>query len=260
MQFTAAEIAAFLGSFLWPFFRVGALLMAAPLTGSQNVPARVRIGLAFFITLVILPVLPPVPAVDPFSLPSLFIIFQQVLIGAAMGFAVQLVFSAVVAGAQIIAMQMGLGFASMVDPVNGQDTPVLAQFYLMFATLVFLALNGHLVLIRLLVESFQTLPIGTEGLDRDAFMALARWGTHLFADAVWLSLPAVASLLVVNIAFGVMSRAAPQLNIFAIGFSVTLVMGFLVLLFTLESVVPQFTAMTEQMFGLVREVMTPGGR
>jgi flagellar biosynthetic protein FliR len=176
-----------------------------------------------------------------------------------MGFAVQLVFSAVIAGAQIIAMQMGLGFASMVDPVNGQDTPVLAQFYLMFTTLVFLALDGHLILIRLLVESFQALPIGPEGLDRDAFYALANWGSRLFADAVWLSLPAVASLLVVNVAFGVMSRAAPQLNIFAIGFSVTLVMGFLVLLFTLQSVVPQFTAMSEEMFALVRQVIG-GGR
>jgi flagellar biosynthetic protein FliR len=256
MQFTAAEITAFLGSFLWPFFRIGALLMVAPLTGSQNVPVRVRLGLAFFITLLVVPVLPPVPVVDPLSLPSVSIILQQVLIGAAMGLAVQLVFSAVIAGAQIIAMQMGLGFASMIDPVNGQDVPVLAQFYLMFVTLVFLALNGHLVMIRLLVESFQSLPIG-QGLDADAYYLLAGWGTRLFADAVWLALPAVASLLVVNVAFGVMSRAAPQLNIFSVGFSVTLVVGFVVLLFTLEAVVPQFTTMTNEMFALVRQVISP---
>src|SRR5512146_913419 len=118
MQFTAAEITAFIGSFLWPFFRIGTLLMVAPLTGSQNVPVRVRLGLAFFITLLVVPLLPPLPAVDPLTLPSVGIILQQVLIGAAMGLAVQLVFSAVIAGAQIIAMQMGLGFASMVDPVN----------------------------------------------------------------------------------------------------------------------------------------------
>jgi flagellar biosynthetic protein FliR len=259
MHFTAAEITAFIGSLLWPFFRIGAMLMAAPIFGAQTVPARVRLGLAALMTVVVAPLLPAAPAVDPFSLASLVIIVHQVIIGAVMGLALQLVFSTVVAGAQIIAMQMGLGFAEMVDPANGQQTPVLGQFYMLFTTLVFLAMNGHLLLLELLVESFLTLPVGPNGLDRDAFYVLAGWGTQLFAGAVWLALPAVASLLVVNAAFGVMSRAAPQLNIFSVGFPVAMIMGFAVLLIALQSVTPQFTAISEEMFGLLRQTMGGGG-
>jgi len=259
MHFTAAEITAFLGGFLWPFFRIGAMFMAAPIFGAKTVPARIRVGLAFVITLVIAPMLPAPPAVDPLSVAALVIILQQVIIGAVMGLALQLVFSTVVAGAQIIAMQMGLGFAEMVDPANGQQTPVLGQFYTLFTTLVFLAMNGHLLLLELLVESFLTLPVGPSGLGPGGYFALAGWGTQLFAGALWLSLPAVASLLVVNVAFGVMSRAAPQLNIFAIGFPVAMIMGFSVLLVVLQSVTPQFTSIAEDMMGLLRLVLGGGG-
>lgn len=258
MHFTAAEITAFLGGFLWPFFRIGAMLMAAPIFGAQTVPARARLGLAFLITLIVAPVLPAPPAVDPLSLSALMIILQQVLIGAVMGFALQLVFSTVIAGAQVIAMQMGLGFAEMVDPANGQQTPVLGQFYLIFTTLVFLAMNGHLLLVELVIESFEMLPVATVGLDRDAFYILAGWGTQMFAGAVWLALPAVASLLVVNAAFGVMSRAAPQLNIFSVGFPVAMIMGFAVLLIAAQSITPQFMVITEQMFDILRRVLGGG--
>lgn len=258
MNFTAAEITAFLGGFLWPFFRIGAMLMAAPIFGAQTVPARVRIGLAFLITLIVAPMLPAPPAVDPLSLSALMIILQQVFIGAVMGFALQLVFSTVIAGAQVIAMQMGLGFAEMVDPANGQQTPVLGQFYLIFTTLVFLAMNGHLLLVELVIESFEALPVGTVGLDRDAFYILAGWGTQMFAGAVWLALPAVASLLVVNAAFGVMSRAAPQLNIFSVGFPVAMIMGFVVLLIAAQSITPQFMVIAEQMFDILRRVLGGG--
>lgn len=255
MEFSAAEITALLGSFLWPFFRVGAMLTAAPVTGAQSVPVRVRLGLALAITAIIAPVLPPAPAVDAFSLPSLMIIAQQILIGAVMGFAFQLVFGAVIAGSQIVATQVGLGFSAMVDPANGQQVAVLGQFYVMVTTLLFLGMNGHLMLIELLVDSFRTLPISPDGLDRDAFYVLASWGSRLFADAVWLSLPAVGSLLVVNVAMGVMTRAAPQLNIFSVGFGITLIVGFIVVSVTLESVVPQFTAMANEGFDLVRFVI-----
>lgn len=258
MHFTAAEITAVLGGFLWPFFRIGAMLMAAPIFGAQTVPPRVRLGLAFLITLVVAPMLPAQPAVDPLSLSALVIIVQQVLVGVVMGFALQLVFSTVIAGAQVIAMQMGLGFAEMVDPANGQQTPVLGQFYLIFTTLVFLAMNGHLLLVELVVESFDTLPVGPVGLDRDAYHVLAGWGTHMFAGAVWLALPAVASLLVVNASFGVMSRAAPQLNIFSVGFPVAMIMGFSVLLIAAQSITPQFMSITEQMFDVLRRVLGGG--
>jgi flagellar biosynthetic protein FliR len=243
---------------MWPFFRIGALCMAAPVFGSHSVPVRIRLVMALAITLVVAPLLPAVPRIDPFSLSAVGLIFQQLLIGVAMGFALQLVFSAIITGGQVIAMQMGLGFASMVDPQNGQQVPVLSQFYLMMATLLFLGFNGHLALIELLVDSFELVPIANDGLTRNGLWVLVSWGSQMFAGAVWLALPAMAALLVVNIAFGVMARAAPQLNIFAIGFPVAMIMGFIVVFLVLPSVVPQFTSLVDQIFRLMGRMLTGG--
>ncbi len=258
MHFTAAEITAWVGSFLWPFFRIGALVMAAPVTSGNLVPVRVRLILALAITLVVAPVLSEVPAVDPFSLDALLIIFQQILIGVAMGFALQLVFSAVVTGGQILAMQMGLGFASMMDPQNGLQVPVVSQLLLMLTTLLFLVMNGHLILIQMLVESFRILPIAPDGLVRGGFWAIASWGKEMFAASLWLALPTIASLLVVKIAFGVMAKAAPQLNIFSIGFPVFIIMGFAILMISLPSMVPQFGTVLELGYELISRILSGG--
>lgn len=260
MHLTMAEITAWIGSFLWPFFRIGTVFMVAPVTGSRNIPVRVRLMLALAVTLLVMPLVPSVPQVTPFSWSAIAIILQQLLIGAAMGFALMLVFSAIVTGGQLIAMQMGLGFASMVDPQNGTQVPVLSQLYILMTTLLFLGMDGHLVLIRLLAESFHLLPIGETGINADGFHAIAAWGTQMFAGALWLALPAMASLLVVNIAFGVMARSAPQLNIFAIGFPVAMIMGFVVILYTLPSVVPQFGQILERGFDLIQYLLLGGAR
>ncbi len=259
MNFTGTEITAWIGSYLWPLFRIGAMSAAMPVFGSILIPPRIRVILAVAITAVVAPVLPAVPSIDPLSLSAVGIIAQQLAIGVVMGFALQLVFAAVTTGGQIIAMQMGLGFASMVDPQNGLQLPVLSQLYMLLVTLLFLGFDGHLVLIQMLVESFHTLPIAADGLTRASMWTLASWGSDMFAGAVWLALPAVAALLVVNIAFGVMARAAPQLNIFAIGFPVTLIMGFVVILFTLPTVVPQFTHLVNGGFELIVRALA-GGR
>ncbi|MCW8918228.1 MAG: flagellar biosynthetic protein FliR [Gammaproteobacteria bacterium] len=256
MHFTAAEITAWIGTFLWPFFRIGSMFMVAPITSGQYVPVRARLMLSVAVTLVVMPLLPASPLIDPFSLVAITLILQQLLIGVAMGFILLLVFTAIVTGGQLIAMQMGLGFASMVDPANGQQVPVLSQLYLIMITLLFLVMDGHLVLIALLVESFQTLPIGPTGVDRDSFWAIAMWGNNLFSGAVWMALPALASLLMVNIAFGVMARAAPQLNIFAIGFPVAIMVGYIVVLYTLPNIAPQFSVLLEQGFDLVQFLIT----
>lgn len=252
-----AEITGWLGTFLWPFFRIGAMFMLAPITGSTNVPMRVRLMLSLAVTAIVVPLLPQAPQVSPFSWPAVAIILQQLLTGLAMGFALMLVFATVVTGGQIIAMQMGLGFASMVDPQNGSQVPVLSQLYTLMTTLLFLGMDGHLIMIRLLVDSFQLMPISDVGLDRDAFHAIAMWGSQMFAGALWLALPAMASLLLVNTAFGVMAKAAPQLNIFAIGFPVTMIMGFVVILYALPNVVPQFTQLVEHGIALLGTLM-PG--
>lgn len=256
MHLSGAEIAAWLGSYLWPLFRIAAMIVAMPIFGSILIPVRVRLMLALAITSIVAPVLPASPAVDPLSLEAVLIILQQIIIGVAMGLAVQLVFNAVTTGGQIIAMQMGLGFASMVDPQNGTQVPVLSQLYLLLVTLLFLGFNGHLVMIEMVAESFTVLPVGADGLTRNGLWLLAGWGSQMFAGALWLALPAVASLLVVNIAFGVMARAAPQLNIFAIGFPVALMMGFVVILFTLPAVVPQFESLVTDGFGLIVRLLS----
>ena len=172
MDISAAEASAFVASLLWPFMRISAMALAMPVTGTRLMPVRVRVAMSILIAIMVLPLLPPVPAVDPLSVEGLTISIQQVLIGFAMGFILQLVLAALTIAGEAIAMTMGLGFASMVDPANGVNVPVLSQFFLILGTLLFLALGGHLMLIQLVVSSFQTLPIGGGGLEREAFWTL----------------------------------------------------------------------------------------
>jgi flagellar biosynthesis protein FliR len=140
---------------------------------------------------------------------------------------------------QVVAVTMGLGFASMNDPVNGVAVTVVSQFYLMLATLLFLGMNGHLVMIEVLVESFHTMPIGA-AVESGHLRALLGWGSWMFGAALLMSLPAVTALLIINCSLGVITRAAPQLNIFAIGFPLMLVLGLLILWANMASVLPQF--------------------
>ncbi len=255
MNFTEAQITAWLGSYLWPFFRIGGMLMAAPVTGARSVSIKLRLGLVIAITLIIAPLLPAGPQVEMFGYQWFMIIINQILIGVVMGLAFQMVFAAIITGGQIIAMQMGLGFATMVDPQNGAQVPVLSQLYLIFTTLLFLAVDGHLLFIQLLVESFNAMPVGMATVDRDSLELFARWGSVLLASALWMALPAMASLLMINFSFGIMSRAAPQLQIFAVGFPITMMMGFIVILYTMPGTVSQFYTVLERGTDLVRKIL-----
>lgn len=248
MHVSSAEIAAWVGAFLWPLTRVSALLMVAPVFGSQIVPRRIRLMTALALTWAILPFAPPMPAVEPLSPTGLLVTAQQVLIGLSMGFILRLVFGALDLGGQVIAMQMGLSFASLADPQNGLQSPLLSQLYALLGTLIFLALNGHLLLIRLLVDSFTVLPVAPTGADRDWLWVLVTWANQMFAGAVLVALPAITSLLVVNLAFGVMVRAAPQLNIFAVGFPITLVLGLLIILYSLPTLLYQLDHLFAEAF------------
>ncbi|MDX1252223.1 MAG: flagellar biosynthetic protein FliR [Gammaproteobacteria bacterium] len=259
MQFTSAEISSWIGMYLWPLFRIAAMVGVAPVFGAQNVPVRIRVGIAVALTLVIAPVLPQVPQVDPISSVGVLIIVHQVMIGMAIGFALRLVFAAFVLAGQLIGQTMGLGFAAMVDPQNGVQVPVVGQFYQIMVTLLFLAMNGHLVLIEVIADSFRTLPVGPKGLGMDSLWSLVLWGGQVFAGAVLVSLPAVTALLVVNIAFGVMTRASPQLNIFAVGFPVTLGIGVVVMLVTLPVILPQLSHIMSDAFTMMQQLVA-GGR
>jgi len=210
------------------------------------------------LTMLVFPLLPPPPVVDPLSGEALLITINQVLIGAAMGLALQFLFAMFVMGGQIIAFQMGLGFAAMVDPASGTQVPVVSQFYVITLTLVFLALNGHLVVIEVLAESFRTLPIGAGGLGKDGLWAIATWGSQLYSGAVKIALPTIASLLMINLTFGVVTRSAPQFNIFSIGFPVTMVAGFFIMVATLMPILPQIERQLLAVFDLIR-VLIGGG-
>ncbi len=252
MVWTSAEVIGMVTSWLWPFFRIGAMLAVAPVFGARFVPARLRVGLAVAITVVVAPVIPTVPAIFPFSGEGVLIALQQVVTGLAMGIALRLVFAVFELAGQIVAQHMALHFASLVDPNSGIQVPMLSQFYLVLATLAFLSLNGHLVCIEVLVESFRVLPVGIDGLPREGFWSLVQRGGWMFSGAVLFALPVVAALLIVNLAFGVMTRAAPQLNIFAVGFPITLILGFVLMLLTLPGLAAQF----EQLFAAAIDFLT----
>jgi len=252
MTLSSSEIMSWVGTFMWPLFRIAALVSAAPVFGARTIPVSVKLIFAVVFTMVIAPVSPPVPVIDPLSGEAVLIVMNQILIGAAMGLALQLVFAMFIVGGQIIAFQMGLGFASMVDPASGTQVPVVSQFYVIVLTLVFLALDGHLVFISVIAESFHTLPIGVNGLSREGLWALVIWGGNMYAGAVQIALPAIASLLLINLTFGIVTRAAPQFNIFSIGFPVTMVAGFFIMLVTLKAILPQIKLQLANAFELMR--------
>ncbi|MFM2485109.1 flagellar biosynthetic protein FliR [Celerinatantimonas yamalensis] len=240
MQFPADIVLNWLSLYLWSFMRIGGLLMVMIPFGGRAVPARVRLLLAFAISFTVVPLLPPVHGIELFSLRSFLVVIQQLLIGFAIGFITHLVMQTFVLAGQVIAMQTSLGFASMVDPTNGQNSPVIGQFYLLLGTLVFLSLDGHLQLIRLITMSFQTLPIGESGLSSLDFEQIAAWYSQLFYAALAMTISAIVSMLLINIAFGVMTRAAPQLNIFSIGFAVSMLFGLFILWLTIGNFLTHF--------------------
>ncbi|MFQ5488722.1 MAG: flagellar biosynthetic protein FliR [Gammaproteobacteria bacterium] len=235
-------------AYLWPFFRIAALITIAPIWGTKIIPVRARIGLALALTVIIVPVIEPVTTVEPFSLAGIVVTVNQVVIGLMMGFMLRMVFSALESGGQVIGMTMGLGFAQMNDPANGITVPVVSQFYTLIATLIFLALNGHLILINVLVDSFRTMPIDILAIGTNGLWILLTWAGWIFKGAVLIALPIVTALLLVNISFGVMMRAAPQLNVFAIGFPITLTLGFVFMLVSLPVFLPQFSGLLDKAF------------
>ena len=242
---TSTEITGWVNSLFWPFTRIAAMIVIAPIFGGQMIPVRIRLLFALLLTVVIVPLLPAAPAINPLSVEGVFITLQQMLIGLMLGFSVQLVFAALVLAGQVTAMGMGLGFASMVDPQNGVQVPVVGQYYAVVATLLFLAMNGHLMLIQTLADSFQYFQIGTGILTRESLQTIALWGSRMFADALMVALPVVTAILLANISFGVVSRAAPQLNVFGVGFPAVMTLGFVALIFAIGNLLPQLESMLD---------------
>ena len=255
MNITGVELTSWLATLLWPFMRIGAMFAAVPIFSSRSVPVRIRVLLAFFISWMLVPVIPEPPVVELISAQALIISIHQVLIGVAMGFILQMVFAAFIIAGQSIAMAMGLGFASMIDPQNGMQVPVISQIFLIMTTLIFLSLNGHLVLIEVLADSFKNLPVGLFVPSRDGLWQLVTWGSNMFAGGMLIALPAVAALLLVNLAFGVTTRAAPQLNIFAVGFPVMIMVGLAFLILTLPTITSHLSRLLLESFDLIERFL-----
>ena len=235
---TSAQLSAWLALFIYPFTRILALIASSPVLGNKQVPIPVKIGLALLLTVIIAPTITTPPDVDPASALGLFMLLQQLLAGLAMGFTMRLIFSAVEMSGEISGLQMGLGFASFFDPQNASFTPVVAQFLGIIAVLVFLSMDGHLYMLAALADSFHAFPISTAIPSALALHTLAAWGGSLFSYALQLSMPLIGALLITNLALGILTRSAPQLNIFAIGFPITLAVGFAALILSLTYLVP----------------------
>ena len=233
-----------LQSYYWPFLRISALLLAAPIFGSSSIPVRARVLLSVLVVALIAPLLPPMEQVDPLGAGGVLLSAQQILIGVSMGFILQMTFGAVVIAGQSLAMTMGLGFAMSVDPQNGVQVPVLSQLYVILSTLIFLAIDAHLVLIQLLADSFTLIPVGILSVDSAFVMNVVLWASQMFAGALLLALPALTAVLLINISFGVITRAAPQLNIFAVGFPVTIGVGFMFIFLSM----PAMFSMLQEFF------------
>jgi len=245
LSFTSAELSAWLTAFLWPFVRMLALVSTAPVFGEPGVSRNLKVAIALLLAVAIAPTLAPMPNVPVVSAGGVWIVIQQVLIGAAIGFTMRMVFAAVLAAGEYIGLQMGLSFASFFDPMAGGATMVIARFMHMLAILIFLALDGHLLMVAALAESFQTLPIADAPLAAQGWMFLVNGGAQIFANGLMLSLPLVTALLTLNLAMGILNRASPQFSIFAVGFPLTLLAG----IGMMQLLLPQLGPFLEPRFG-----------
>ncbi|ASG63186.1 TPA: flagellar type III secretion system protein FliR [Kluyvera ascorbata] len=255
LHMTSDQWVSWLGLYFWPLLRVLALITTAPILSERSVPKRVKVGLGIIITFVIAPSLPPVD-VPIFSANALWLALQQILIGIALGFTMQFAFAAVRTCGEIVGLQMGLSFATFVDPGSNLNMPVLARILDMLAMLLFLVFNGHLWLISLLVDTFHTLPIGGEPINSNAFLALARAGGMIFLNGLMLALPIITLLLTVNLALGMLNRMTPQLSVFVIGFPITLTVGIMLMAALMPLVAPFCEHLFSEIFDLLADIIS----
>ena len=235
---TSDQLSVWVVTFLWPFVRMLALISTAPIFSEATMPRSAKIGLAALLAIVITPTLGPMPSVPLVSVGGFWILIQQVLIGAAMGFSMRMVFTMVQAAGEYAGLQMGLSFAVFFDPSSGGNTMVLSRLLNVMAILIFLAVDGHLMLVMTLAESFHTLPIADTPLAASGWFLLVSAGSHIFSDGLMLALPLIAILLTLNLAMGILNRVSPQFSIFSVGFPVTLLAGMGMLLLQMQYIAP----------------------
>ena len=253
MNLLAADIVERFYTFLWPMLRIGSMMVAAPLLSQNAVTLRLRVVISLVLTFLIYPLV-KWPVIDPISAEGLLEIVNQLFIGSLMGLMLQVATGSLVMAGQSISASMGLSMASMYDP-NVGNVPVLAQLILIMSTLVFLGFGGHVIMISMLLESFRSLPIGESLLGQVAFGKVIAWSSMIFLGGLLIALPVMISLLFINIGMGVVTRAAPSLNIFSVGFPATIAAGFIVLIFSMESIVSRIQWLWMQAFAHVRDLV-----
>lgn len=220
------QLEIWIASFLWPFIRILAMLATAPVFDNRTVQRRTRVGLAALIAILMMPLLPAPPVLS--SAQAIPVLIQQILIGVAMGFSMRLVFAAFEMAGDLLGLQMGLAFAQFIDPARGMQTPLIGSFLGVLAMLTFLVIDGHLLVIAAVVQSFELITISAN-LSVVNSQSIALAGSIMFMLALQISLPVMAAVLISNIVLGILARAAPQLNVMSIGFSITIGVGLWIL-------------------------------
>lgn len=224
---TEAQLVGWLSPMLWPFLRVLAVFTSAPVFSSKAFPVRARVALAFFIAFAAQPSLQGQPIISITGPEAMGAVVQQVGIGLAIGFAVRLVFAAVELAGEVVGFQMGLNFASFFNPSLNTQSSAVATFFGQMAACLFVVMNGHLMVLMAVIKSFKAFPVDQNFLEAVKTMKLYDLGSDLFASGLWIALPMVGILMFVNLALGIVSRVAPQMNIYAIGFPITLTVGLI---------------------------------
>ena len=247
ISFTESQLLAWLTPVLWPFLRALALFTALPVFSQRAVPMRVKIGLALFIALAAQPSLPPIPVVPLDSALAVMVLVQQLLVGFTLGFAVRVVFAAVEMGGELIGLQMGLNFAGFFDPATASQGTASGRFFGTLVAFLFILSNGHLAIIAALVRSFEVFAVGDEPFAFLRHTQPQRWGAEVFTLGLWIALPLVGMLLFVNLVLGVISRVAPQISVFSVGFPITLSVGLIGMLLTLPLLEQPFAMALAQM-------------
>lgn len=255
LTFTEAQLTALVASVFWPMIRIAAMFAVVPIISNKQLQTKVKAMLSLFIALLVAPMLEPPPLVEVFSGEAVMMVFQQLAIGITMGFMLTMSFGALALAGEIIGYQMKLGMAKMADPINGIQVPIVTTLYLTLAMLVLLALDIHLVMIELLIDSFEVFPVAVDGITRNTIWEILGWGTRMFELGLLMALPIVGSILLLDIAMGVIQRAAPQMHIFAIGFPVTLLAGVILIWLTLPAVLENYADMVEELLMFIRDVI-----
>ncbi|MFC3109599.1 flagellar biosynthetic protein FliR [Undibacterium arcticum] len=251
---TSAQLNIWIATLIWPLTRILGLIAVAPLFGNSAVPLQVKVGLSILIALIVAPMVPALSAQDPMSLTGLLILAQQLVIGLAMGFAMRMVFAAVEMAGELTGLTMGLGFATFFDPQSQGRSSAISQFLALLMTLIFLSVNGHLMLLSALVESFTTLPISAAPFGSGGLNQLVMRGSGIFSAGLQIALPIIAALLITNLALGILTRAAPQLNLFGIGFPITLTVGFVLIGLALPYMTTPIERLLQEGIELVRSM------